>query len=72
MSSALEGGIDVPALVVATTEDRLVPLALQRELADALPDARLVELPTGHLPFAERPAEWAALISGFLAEVPAR
>ncbi|MFD9409459.1 alpha/beta fold hydrolase [Streptomyces sp. NPDC059989] len=64
--------IDVPALVIATTEDRLVPLALQRELADALPGARLAELPTGHLPFAERPAEWAALVTGFLAEAPVR
>ncbi|WP_030846851.1 alpha/beta fold hydrolase [Streptomyces sp. NRRL F-4474] len=58
--------LDVPALVVATTEDLLVPLALQRELADTLPGARLVELPTGHLPFAERPAEWAALVTDFL------
>ncbi|MEU9301045.1 alpha/beta hydrolase [Streptomyces sp. NPDC048269] len=64
--------IDVPALVIATTGDRLVPLALQRELADALPGARLAELPTGHLPFAERPAEWAALVTGFLAAAPVR
>lgn len=63
--------IDVPALVIATTEDRLVPLALQRELADALPGARLAELPTGHLPFAERPAEWASLVNEFLSEQPA-
>ncbi|MFD7259473.1 alpha/beta fold hydrolase [Streptomyces sp. NPDC059874] len=59
--------IGVPALVVATTRDPLVPLALQRELADTLPGARYAELPTGHLPFAERPAEWAALVSEFLA-----
>ncbi|MEC4574076.1 alpha/beta fold hydrolase [Streptomyces virginiae] len=58
--------LDVPSLVVATTEDLLVPLPLQRELADTLPGARLAELPTGHLPFAERPAEWAALVSDFL------
>ncbi|MEV8535929.1 alpha/beta fold hydrolase [Streptomyces sp. NPDC051211] len=58
--------IDVPALVIATTEDRLVPLSLQRELADTLHGARYAELPTGHLPFAERPGEWLELISGFL------
>ncbi|MFF4423558.1 alpha/beta fold hydrolase [Streptomyces sp. NPDC001549] len=63
--------IDVPALVVVTTGDRLVPPALQRELADALPGARVAELPTGHLPFAERPAEWAALVGGFLSETAA-
>ncbi|MFD9479165.1 MULTISPECIES: alpha/beta fold hydrolase [Streptomyces] len=51
-----------------TTADRLVPPALQREPADALPGARVAELPTGHLPFAERPAEWAPLVSGFLSE----
>ncbi|MFG2989772.1 alpha/beta fold hydrolase [Streptomyces sp. NPDC048257] len=64
--------IDLPALVIATTGDRLVPPALQRELADALPGARVAELPTGHLPFAERPAEWAALVTGFLARPAAR
>ncbi|MFD9456104.1 alpha/beta fold hydrolase [Streptomyces sp. NPDC059985] len=60
-------GLDVPALVVVTTGDRLVPPALQRELAAALPGARVAELATGHLPFAERPAEWAALVEEFLA-----
>ncbi|MFD7628922.1 alpha/beta fold hydrolase [Streptomyces sp. NPDC059851] len=60
--------IDVPALVVATTEDRLVPLARQLELARALPGARVAELPTGHLPFAERPRAWADLVTGFLAQ----
>ncbi|MEV6682296.1 alpha/beta fold hydrolase [Streptomyces erythrochromogenes] len=58
--------LDVPALVVATTQDLLVPAGLQRELAHTLPGARLAELPTGHLPFAERPAEWAALVTDFL------
>ncbi|MFF3017876.1 alpha/beta fold hydrolase [Streptomyces sp. NPDC057939] len=60
-------GLDVPALVVVTTGDRLVPPALQRELAAALPGARVAELAAGHLPFAERPAEWAALVEEFLA-----
>ncbi|RKT07060.1 pimeloyl-ACP methyl ester carboxylesterase [Streptomyces sp. 3211.6] len=64
-------GVSVPALVIATTEDRLVPLELQRELAEAVPGARYAELPTGHLPFAERPAEWAALITEFLSELRA-
>ncbi|MFC9295542.1 alpha/beta fold hydrolase [Streptomyces sp. NPDC057011] len=65
-------GVGVPTLVIATTEDPLVPLSLQRDLAEAIPGARLAELPTGHLPFAERPAEWAALVTGFLAEAPVR
>ncbi|MFJ8164635.1 alpha/beta fold hydrolase [Streptomyces sp. NPDC096136] len=62
-------GVSVPALVIATTEDRLVPVELQRELAEAVPGARYAELPTGHLPFAERPTEWAALVTGFLSEL---
>ncbi|MCX5194204.1 alpha/beta fold hydrolase [Streptomyces sp. NBC_00249] len=60
--------IGVPALVIGTTEDLLVPIGLQRELADTLPGARFAELPTGHLPFAERPAEWAELVLAFLGE----
>ncbi|AWZ08503.1 MULTISPECIES: alpha/beta fold hydrolase [unclassified Streptomyces] len=59
--------VDVPALVIATTADRLVPLELQRAVADALPGARWAELPTGHLPFVELPQEWAALVTEFLA-----
>ncbi|MFF5444858.1 alpha/beta fold hydrolase [Streptomyces sp. NPDC012888] len=58
--------IGVPTLVVATTEDRLVPLPLQQELAAAVPGARYAELPTGHLPFAERPEEWLGLVREFL------
>ncbi|MET3983532.1 alpha/beta fold hydrolase [Streptomyces sp. PvR034] len=63
--------VDVPALVIATTRDRLVPEPRQREVADSIPGARWAELPTGHLPFAESPAAWEALITGFLAEVEA-
>ncbi|WP_327255079.1 alpha/beta fold hydrolase [Streptomyces sp. NBC_01244] len=59
--------IDVPALVIATTADLLASLEGQRELADSLPGARWAELATGHLPFVERPGEWAELITGFLA-----
>lgn len=41
------------------------------ELLARLPGARVAELPTGHVPFAERPAERAALVSGFLSETAA-
>ncbi|MFJ8010940.1 alpha/beta fold hydrolase [Streptomyces sp. NPDC096339] len=60
-------GIAVPTLVVVTTADPLISPALQRELAAAIPAAEVAELPTGHLPFAERPQEWLKLISDFLA-----
>ncbi|WP_067489774.1 alpha/beta fold hydrolase [Actinomadura hibisca] len=64
--------VTVPTLVVVTTADQLVSPALQYELAAALPDARVAELDTGHLPFVERPREWQDLITGFLAEVGER
>ncbi|MFJ5884751.1 alpha/beta fold hydrolase [Kitasatospora cineracea] len=60
--------VQAPTLVITTTADPLVPPALQRELADRIPGARRAELPTGHLPFAERPEQWRALITDFLAE----
>ncbi|MFI0976018.1 alpha/beta fold hydrolase [Streptomyces sp. NPDC021093] len=58
--------ITVPTLVISTTEDLLVTPDLHREVADALPGAELVEIPTGHLPFAERPDEWLRHITTFL------
>ncbi|MCQ4210057.1 alpha/beta fold hydrolase [Streptomyces longispororuber] len=58
--------IKAPTLVVTATGDRLVPPALHRALAGAIPGARSAEIPTGHLPFAELPQEWAALMTEFL------
>lgn len=60
--------ITVPTLVIATTEDLLVSPANSRVLADAIPGAAYAELATGHLPMAERPAEWTELITEFLAK----
>lgn len=61
--------IAVPTLVVAATEDRLVPPALSRQLADGIPGAELVEVRAGHLVGAEAPGEWLRAIEGFLAKV---
>ncbi|MFB7667802.1 alpha/beta fold hydrolase [Kitasatospora sp. NPDC056138] len=60
--------IRVPTLVISTTADHLAPPALHHHLADHIPDARLVEIPTGHLPMVERPEEWQNLITDFLAK----
>ncbi|MEU3888544.1 alpha/beta fold hydrolase [Streptomyces sp. NPDC029041] len=60
-------GIAVPTLVVVTTADPLISPALQRQLAAAIPTAETAELPTGHLPFVERPQEWLELMTAFLA-----
>ncbi|MFI7275890.1 alpha/beta fold hydrolase [Streptomyces sp. NPDC049879] len=56
----------VPALVVSTTLDQLVTPHHHRQLADGVPGARYAELATGHLPFAEQPERWAALVTDFL------
>ncbi|MFD9909589.1 alpha/beta fold hydrolase [Streptomyces sp. NPDC059063] len=64
--------ISVPTLVITTTEDRLVPPTLHREVAAGIAGARTAELATGHLPFAEQPAQWQKLITEFLAEVPGK
>lgn len=51
-------GLRTPALVLHGTEDTLIPVESGRELARAIPGARLVELPgCGHLPHLERPRE---------------
>jgi pimeloyl-ACP methyl ester carboxylesterase len=60
--------IDVPTLVISTTDDRVVSPALHRQLADAIPGAELVEIATGHLPMLERGEEWLHLIDEFLAK----
>ncbi|WP_405658752.1 alpha/beta fold hydrolase [Streptomyces sp. RK9] len=60
--------ITAPTLVITTTRDQLVPPALQREVAAGIKGARVAETATGHLPFAEAPAEWQQLITDFLAE----
>ncbi|MEV0719970.1 alpha/beta hydrolase, partial [Asanoa sp. NPDC050611] len=42
------GALDVPTLVVSATDDRFVDPVHSGELADAIPGARLVEVPGGH------------------------
>lgn len=63
----LLGTIEVPTLVVVGSEDRLMPPAASRELAGAIPGARLVEISgAGHLPPIERPAGLAGALEAFL------
>lgn len=52
--------LSVPALVVAATEDRLIPSANQLRTAQAIPHATYVEIPgAGHMLPIERPHELA-------------
>ncbi|MFJ2577751.1 alpha/beta fold hydrolase [Kitasatospora aureofaciens] len=64
-------GITVPALVVSTTEDQLVPPSQHRSLADGIPGARLAELPSGHLPMVERLPELRDIVLQFVKELDA-
>jgi len=52
--------LSIPALVVAATDDRLIPPAIQRRTAEAIPRAAYVEIPgAGHMLPIERPEELA-------------
>jgi pimeloyl-ACP methyl ester carboxylesterase len=59
--------ITVPTLVVAPSDDRIVPVAHARRYAELIPGARLAEVADcGHAMYFERPAEFAEVIAGFL------
>ncbi|MFI6687389.1 3-oxoadipate enol-lactonase [Streptomyces sp. NPDC050485] len=60
--------ITAPTLVVAGRDDRSTPPAHARELADGIPDARLIELPrAGHLANVEQPEAVRDALLGHLA-----
>ncbi|MFD3717633.1 alpha/beta fold hydrolase [Streptomyces sp. NPDC058674] len=63
--------IGTPVLVVGFADDLLAPARLGREVADAVPGARYLELPDcGHLGFLERPAAFNEAVLGFFATRP--
>jgi pimeloyl-ACP methyl ester carboxylesterase len=59
--------ITAPTLVVAPSDDRLIPVAHARRYASRIPGARFAEVPDcGHAMYVERPAEFADLTAVFL------
>jgi pimeloyl-ACP methyl ester carboxylesterase len=60
------GEIRVPTLVLVGDDDACTPVHLSRELAEAIPGARLEILPGGHLIYQEAPAEFLARIVEFV------
>lgn len=61
--------IQHPALVVGFADDVVLPPHLGREVADALPNGRYLQIPdTGHLGFIERPEAVNAAALEFFAE----
>lgn len=63
------GALDLPVLVIAGAEDMLVQPHLVRALAEAIPEARYVELPgVGHIANLEGRTAFNRLLRDFLAE----
>jgi 3-oxoadipate enol-lactonase len=60
----------LPTLAIAGANDGTTPPDLVRETADLIPGSqfRLIR-GAGHLPFVEKPAEYAAIVSTFLHEI---
>ncbi len=59
--------IAVPTLVGVGAEDKLIPLPLSEEMADAIPGAKLVIFPdAGHVPTLENPDAVAAVMRDWL------
>ena len=60
--------ITTPVLVIGFADDVVLPPHLGREVADAIPTARYLEIPdTGHLGFIEKPDAVNAVLLEFLA-----
>jgi non-heme chloroperoxidase len=56
--------VDVPTLVLHGVDDEVVASAAARHAAATIPGAELILFPdTGHLPFLERPVEFAAALA---------
>jgi len=65
------GRITAPALVVAPSDDRLIPVEHARRYAALIGGADYAEVADcGHAMYFERPAEFASLVASFLASHP--
>jgi 3-oxoadipate enol-lactonase len=60
--------IKAPTLSITGKYDQIVPPCYTEELADLIPSAKRVEIPSGHLSFVEKPIDLASAISTFLLE----
>lgn len=59
--------VTVPVLVLVGAQDEATPPPMSRELASALPDARLVELPgCAHVPQLQAPDQFMAAVRPFI------
>lgn len=66
-STPMLPSITVPTLVIAGHDDQVIPVAAQRAMADAIPNAQLTVLPgAGHLAPLEQPVNTGRLVGEFL------
>jgi len=69
-STPLLSKISVPVMVVAGDADQITPAAGMREMADAIPGARFIQIrDAGHLTPLEQPVAVNTALAGFLAEL---
>lgn len=60
--------IDVPTLVITSSEDALIPADVSAPMADLIPDAQLAVIDgAGHLSNLERPGEFSELLASHVA-----
>lgn len=62
------GRITKPALVIGGVHDHMVPLAHARSLSQLIPNARYLEIETGHLATLERPEAFAQAVLEFVSD----
>jgi 3-oxoadipate enol-lactonase len=60
--------IKAPTLSITGKYDQIVPPFYTQELADLIPSAKRVEIPSGHLSFLEKPDDLASAMLTFLLE----
>ncbi len=60
--------VKAPTLSITGKYDQIVPPFYTRELADLIPTAKRVEIPSGHLSFIERPVDLTSVMLTFLLE----
>ncbi len=66
-STDLLGHITIPTLVIAGTEDELIPEAVMRAMSENIPNVVYAPMPQhGHLCVIEDPVTWSNLIINFL------
>ena len=60
------GDLDLPIVLISGKQDLIWPPSVLHELCDLLPNARIVEIDSGHSPYFENAAAFNAVLTEFL------